>query len=186
MKRSERVDGIIRNHTLYATGLGLLPVPMVDLLAVTAVQLNMIKMICDEYDLDFNENMVKTSITALAGSTFAKLGASLLKSIPVVGTMIGGASMAVLSGATTYAVGMVFKKHFESGGSLANFNAEAWKKFYEDMFQEGKKEAQKMEENKSEYQDVFQKIEKLAQLKEKGIISKEEFEQKKNELLKKL
>lgn len=186
MKRSERVDVLIRNNMIYATALGLIPVPWVDLIAVTAVQINLIKSICDEYDIDYNESTVKTFVTALAGSTFAKLGASIIKSIPVVGTFIGGASMAVLSGASTYAVGKVFKKHFEEGGDLSNFNVETWRKFYEDMFQEGKKEAEKIEENKADYKDIFQKLEKLAQLKEKGIITHEEFQKKKDELLKNL
>ncbi len=186
MKRSERVDVLIRNNMIYATALGLIPIPWVDIVAVTAVQINMIKTICDEYDIDYNEAAAKTFVTALVGSTFAKLGASLIKSIPVVGTFVGGASMAVLSGASTYAVGKVFKKHFEDGGDLINFNADSWRKFYEDMFQEGKKEAEKVEENKSDYKDTFQKIEKLAQLKEKGIISNEEFQKKKDELLKNL
>jgi uncharacterized protein (DUF697 family) len=186
MKRTERVDLIIRNNMIYATALGLIPIPWVDVVAVTAVQLNMIKSICDEYDIDFSEAAAKTFITALAGSTFARLGASLIKSIPVVGTFVGGASMAVLSGASTYAIGKVFKKHFEEGGDLNNFNVDSWRKFYEDMFQEGKQEAQKVEENKSNYQEVFVKLEKLAQLKEKGIITNEEFQKKKDELLKSL
>ncbi|GIV42937.1 MAG: hypothetical protein KatS3mg035_0060 [Bacteroidia bacterium] len=186
MKRSERVDVLIRNNMIYATALGLIPVPWVDIIAVTAVQINMIKDICDEYDIDYNEAAVKTFVTALAGSTFAKIGASLIKSIPLIGTFIGGASMAVLSGASTYAVGKVFKKHFEEGGNLANFNADSWKKFYEEMFQEGKKEAEKVEENKGDYREIFQKLEKLAQLKEKGIITNEEFQKKKDELLKNL
>lgn len=186
MKRSERVDLLIRNNMIYATALGLIPIPWVDIVAVTAVQIGMIKSICDEYDIDFNEAAAKTFVTALAGSTFAKLGASLIKSIPLVGTFVGGASMAVLSGASTYAVGKVFKKHFEEGGNLSNFNVDSWKKFYEDMLQEGKKEAEKVEENKGDYKDIFQKIEKLAQLKEKGIITNEEFQKKKDELLKNL
>ncbi len=186
MKRSERVDVLIRNSMIYATVLGLIPIPWVDIFAVTVVQISMIKNICEEYDIDFNEAAAKTFVTALAGSSFAKLGASLLKSIPLVGTFIGGASMAVLSGATTYAIGKVFKKHFEEGGNLNDFNVDAWRKFYEDMFQEGKKEAEKVEENKNDYREIFQKIEKLAQLKEKGIITNEEFQKKKDELLKSL
>jgi len=186
MKRTERVDALIRNNMIYATALGLIPIPWVDLVAVTAVQVNMIKSICDEYDIDFNESAAKTFITALAGSTFAKLGASLIKSIPVVGSFVGGASMAVLSGASTYAIGKVFKKHFDEGGDLSNFNVDSWRKFYEDMFSEGKIEAEKVEENKSDYKDIFQKIEKLAQLKDKGIITNEEFQKKKDELLKSL
>ncbi len=186
MKRSERVDALVRNNMIYATALGLIPIPWVDVVAVTAVQISMIKSICDEYDVDYNEAAAKTFVTALGGSTFAKLGASLIKTIPIVGTFVGGASMAVLSGASTYAVGKVFKKHFEDGGDLNNFNADSWRKFYEEMFQEGKKEAEKVEENKSDYKDTFQKIEKLAQLKEKGIITNEEFQKKKDELLKSL
>ena len=60
---------------------------------------------------------------ALAGGSLAVLG-TVIKLIPIVGTAVG---MAVSSGfayALTQAVGKVFVLHYETGGSLLNFEPE--------------------------------------------------------------
>ena len=64
------------------------------------------------YEIDFSEQAGKASITALTSSGLARLGARAVKFIPGVGTILGGVAMGVLSGASSYALGQVFKKHF--------------------------------------------------------------------------
>jgi len=49
---------------------------------------------------------------------------SSLKLIPGGGTLLGSASVAAFSAAATYAIGKVFVRHFENGGTLQNFSAE--------------------------------------------------------------
>ncbi len=144
MKRSEKVEELIRKHLILTTGLGLIPLPLLDIAAVTTSQVMMIRKMCDFYDIDFDDDSTKTILTSLTGSVLAKIGASIMKTIPIVGTFIGGASMAALSGASTYAVGHVFKKHFDEGGDLKSFDINAWKKYYEEMFEKGKTEAVKV------------------------------------------
>jgi uncharacterized protein (DUF697 family) len=184
MKRSEKVEELIRKHMVYSTALGLIPLPVVDVVSVTASQVKMVQTMCDYYDVDYDEGSTKAILTALTGSTLARLGASMVKAIPVVGLFIGSVSMAVLSGASTYAVGKVFQKHFDNEGDLKNFDVNVWKKFYEDQFEAGKKEAEKVEKNKDSYEDVFSRLEKLAKLKDKGIITQAEYQAKKDELMK--
>jgi len=77
----------------------------------TAIQLDMIRQMCKIYDIDFKETEGKAVITALTGSSLARLGARAIKFIPGVGSILGGVTMAVLSGGSTYALGEVFKKH---------------------------------------------------------------------------
>jgi ABC-type phosphate/phosphonate transport system permease subunit len=45
----------------------------------------------------------------------------------VAGTILGMASMAAFGAAASYAIGKVFVRHFEKGGSLESFSAEAVK-----------------------------------------------------------
>ncbi|MFW5659546.1 MAG: DUF697 domain-containing protein [Bacteroidota bacterium] len=187
MTKHEKADEVVRAHVLWSIGAGFVPVPIVDIAAVTTVQVNMIGQISKIYRVQYQLGEIKSIISALAGSTLARIGASFVKAIPIVGSVVGGVSMAVLSGATTYALGQVFISHFERGGTFADFDINAYRDAYEDFFAEGKKVAREMEQEKGEKSgDAFMKLEKLSQLHERGIISDEEYERKKAEILSEL
>ena len=96
-----------------------MPIPLLDMVAVTAVQLDMLKQLARIYDVPFREESGKSYMTAISGGLFARIGASAIKTIPFVGSYLGGVSMFVLSGATTHAIGQVFKDHFEEGGDFS-------------------------------------------------------------------
>ncbi|MBF0118371.1 MAG: DUF697 domain-containing protein [Desulfobacterales bacterium] len=132
---------IVKNHVIGAMAVGLIPLPFVDLVALTGVQINMLKKLSQIYDIPFHQDRVKNILASLIGGgvavTFSGALSSLLKIIPVIGQTTGALAMPVIAGATTYAVGMVFIQHFESGGTFLNFNAEAVKGYYEAMFKEG-------------------------------------------------
>ena len=86
-------ERIVRSRVLWAMGAGLIPVPLVDFAAVTGIQVEMLKQLSEVHGLDFQESIGKNIATALTGTTLAALGASLLKVIPVIGSIIGGRSM---------------------------------------------------------------------------------------------
>ena len=185
-ERSERADRIIRTHTLWGMGAGLIPVPMFDVLAVSAIQIDMLKQLAEAYDSDFTENLGKTFVTALTGGTFARFGASLIKAVPGVGTLVGGASMSVLSGASTYAVGQVAKRHYETGGNLIDIDLDSARKTYDEALESGKRVVGDLKNREAESKDVFSSLERLSDLKQKGVITEEEFEAKKREMLEQL
>ncbi len=140
---NQRAETVVRSHVLWAMGAGFIPLPVADALAVAAVQLDMVRQMSGIYGLPFAETQGKAIISALAGATLSRLGASaLIKAIPVVGSFIGGASMAAVSGASTYALGQVFKRHFEAGGTFMDFDTSRFKKFYEEQFEKGKQAAE--------------------------------------------
>jgi len=88
--KQEKAESIINRHVLYSMGAGAIPIPLVDLGAVTAVQLDMIKQLCQNYGIDFNEVTGKSFIASLTGSLFARYGASLVKAVPGIGSLLGG------------------------------------------------------------------------------------------------
>ncbi len=186
MTKREKAEKIVRGHVLWSLGAGLMPVPLFDIAAVTAIQIDMLKQLAYLYGADYSKSKGKTFVSALTGSTFAKIGASLVKTIPGIGTVIGGLSMSVLSGASTYAVGQVAISHFEAGGGLFDVDLAAAKKSYKEAFEQGKQFVSDLEEEQESSQDVFQALEKLGQLKEKGVITEEEFEAQKQKLLDRL
>lgn len=186
MENTPDTDRIIRTHVLWAMGAGLIPIPIVDIAAVTGIQLDMLKQIAHACGADYSQSSGKAFVSALTGSTFAAIGSSVVKILPGVGTLLGGISMSVLSGASTYAVGQVARTQYASSGSLAGIDFERAKQAYKSAFKEGKSYVSSLEDEKEAAADVFQSIEKLGRLKEKGLISEEEFERKKRELLDRL
>ncbi len=193
-EREFHSDAIIRNHMMWSMGAGFIPVPFVDFVAVTAIQLDMISQLSKVYDLEFKQSQGKALITSLTGSGLARIGAESVKFIPGIGTLVGGVTMAVLSGASTYAIGEVFRKHFETGGTFLDFDPARLKKMYKEKFEKGKEMARKMREEqkkkggdfsaeKEDPNNVAEQIKKLHLLKEDGIISQEEFEKLKAKIV---
>jgi uncharacterized protein (DUF697 family) len=178
-----RANDIIKNHVGFAASAGLLPFPMADLAAVTAVQLNMLRQLAKLYNVSFTENLGKNFITAIAGSGLARLGASLIKAIPGVGTVIGELSMAAMSGGSTYALGNVFSKHFAKGGTFEDFDLTKSKKVYEEELKKGKAVVNEVVKKEEKPEDVVSKLTKLSQLRDAGILTEEEFLQMKTKLL---
>lgn len=148
--KEEQADSIVRNHMVWSMGAGLIPIPIADFFAVSAIQLDMIRQIAKVYDIDFSEQAGKASITSLTSSGLARLGARAVKFIPGVGTILGGITMSALSGASSYALGQVFKKHFETGGTFLDFEPSRVKKFYNEQFEKGKVIAKEIKEDEIE------------------------------------
>ncbi len=205
-----RANAIIKNHMYLAVGAGLIPVPVVDFVAVSGIQIDMIKKLADLYNVDFQKNQAKAIISALTGAGIARLAAGMTKVIPVIGSILGGITMSGLSGASTFAIGEVFKNHFSSGGSIGDLDIDKFTSFYKEKFEQGKTMAKDMEaqqkEDKSESTDFddavideyestevgetpittsdkIEKLQQLGQLLEQKIISKAEFKEMKKDLL---
>jgi uncharacterized protein (DUF697 family) len=189
-------DAVIRNHMMWSMGAGFIPVPFVDFVAVTAIQLDMIRQLSRVYEIEFKEAQGKAFITSLSSSGIARIGAESVKFIPGVGSVLGGVTMSVLSGASTYAIGEVFKKHFETGGTFLDFDPARLKKMYKEKFEKGKKMAKKMRKEQKEKKgeeasdftedgqvDYAKQLKKLSKLKKKGVISEEEFEKLKDKII---
>jgi len=190
------VNSIIQEKMILAMGAGVIPVPVVDFLAVSAIQVAMVRQISRAYGINYKESEGKALITSLAGAGMARWGGSLMKSVPGIGTLLGGATTSVLSGASTYAIGEVFKIHFEKGGTFLDFDLSSLKKYYDQKFEKGKDVASKMKkkEQKNEDtstsipktevpEDLIPRLKEYAQLKAAGVLTEEEYLRLKARLL---
>ena len=139
---SQQLDKILRRHTLSSIGVGLLPTPGLDLAGLMVIQTNMIKEIAAIYEVPFTQEAVKNILAALVGRALlvntAPLLASVIKAVPLLGQAIGMTMMPMSCGASTYAAGKVFIRHFTSGGTLLTFDIKKMKSYYTDMLKEGK------------------------------------------------
>jgi len=141
-----QAEGIVQKHVLWSMGMGAIPIPFLDTIAVSAMQYEMLKQVSNLYGFEMSENMGKSLISMLAGGTLVRMGASAVKTIPIIGSFLGGGAMVVLSGASTYAIGSVFVQHFESGGDLFDIDTEKFKNFYKEKFEQGKEYAAEMKD----------------------------------------
>jgi uncharacterized protein (DUF697 family) len=205
MNKEEQIDKIINNHVLYSMGLGIIPIPLVDIAAVTATQLDMLSQIGGVHGKNFSDISGKSFIASTAGATFARLGASFIKAIPGIGSLLGGVSMSIMSGASTYAIGQVAHRFFRDGLELEDIDADLAKSIYEEEFEKGKKVASDLKAKKDndteetdsseeivtedgntpvdEKTDLYDQLLKLGDLKEKGVITAEEFEEMKKKIV---
>ncbi len=187
--KTEMANSVIHNHMIWSMGAGFIPVPIADLFAVAAIQLDMIRQMCKIYDIDFKETEGKAVITALTGSGFARLGARAIKFIPGVGSILGGVTMAILSGGSTYALGEVFKKHFDTGGTFLDFDPSRLKKYYNEKFEKGKEMASSIQKDKKQQDeavkvnDSFTQIQNIVKMKEDGLLTDEEFSALKRKII---
>jgi uncharacterized protein (DUF697 family) len=140
-----KADIVITRHFALAVGAGFIPVPVFDFAAITGVQLTMLAQICNIYKQPFSKEAATSIIASLVGGAVTGGEASSLavssklKFIPVVGTAVSWLVTPALAGATTYAIGKVFVRHLETGGSLLTFDGKKMKGYMEKALDEGKR-----------------------------------------------
>jgi uncharacterized protein (DUF697 family) len=126
---------LVERFALWSGAAGFIPVPFVDLAAISGVQIRMLGRISQIYGVPFSENRGKAVIASLAGSMIpvsSAIGAaSIIKGVPLLGTVVSLVAMPAMSAGATYAVGMAFVEHFASGGTLLDFDAKNYRDFVE-------------------------------------------------------
>ncbi len=94
-------DNIIRNHIFVSMGVGLIPLPIVDVVVLMGVQLNMLRKLSKIYNIPFSKDKGKYFIASLMGSSIpvslSGSAASLVKAIPIIGQTTGALTMFVLA-----------------------------------------------------------------------------------------
>jgi uncharacterized protein (DUF697 family) len=132
-QRDQVASKLVDRFAVWSGVAGLIPLPVVDVLAVGGLQLQMLRRLSQIYGVEFSQNRGKALIAALAGcmipATSGMGAASALKAVPVVNILAAGFVMPVLSAGATYAIGKAFVQHFESGGTLLDFNPPDYREF---------------------------------------------------------
>lgn len=140
-ERLEQSRKIVKDYMWWSMGAGLIPLFVVDIAAVTGVQLKMLSKLSQHYNIPFSNDRAKAIIlsllSTLSASTLAKgLLVSSIKTIPILGSLTTPFIMPTVSAAVTYSIGAVFIQHFESGGTLLDFDPEKTKEFFKLNFEE--------------------------------------------------
>ncbi|MDD5034765.1 MAG: DUF697 domain-containing protein [Methylococcaceae bacterium] len=145
VERLVSAQNLIKNYVIGATALGLVPLPLVDLAAIMALQVKLVHGLAKHYEVPFKENLARSLVASLLSGTISSIGflglASLAKSVPVLGALGGTGGVAIAGGAVTYGVGRVFAGHFESGGTLMDFNPKKRRPQFQRELRKGKQVA---------------------------------------------
>jgi uncharacterized protein (DUF697 family) len=132
-QRAEFASKLVDRFAIWSGVAALVPLPVVDVVAVGGLQLQMLRRLSQVFDVPFSENLGKSLIASLGGSMIpAATGigaASALKAVPFIGWIAGAFVMPALSAGATYAIGKAFIQHFTSGGTLLDFNPPDYREF---------------------------------------------------------
>ena len=137
-ERQARALQIVKANCGWSTAAGVIPVPLLDLAAIGAVQYRMVRQLTQLYDIPYNARTVDSIVGALVGSggvfIASPVAASALKLVPVAGAFLSTFVVPATAAASTFALGKVFIQHFESGGTLLSLDPEAHRNYYYNEF----------------------------------------------------
>lgn len=180
MEPVESAEAIVLNHVAYAMGAALVPLPLVDVAAVTLVQLDMVRRLAEHYRVASDGPRVEAAVLSLVGASAARVGASVVKALPGGGWVLGGATQVVLSGAATWALGEVYRQHFEDSGSLDDVDFDALRERYRGFVARGREIARGLRDHLGpgevgEPEGPRETLDRLARLRSAGAITEEEY-----------
>ncbi len=149
-----------------------------------ALQVGMLNGLANIYGVNQDERSGQVFVTALTGSSLAKLGASAIKALPGVGTLLGGLSMSAMSGASTYALGQVAVTQLETHGTIEGMDINAARAQYGSALERGKAVVTELEKKReSDSGDPSERLRKLQALFEAGLIEQEEYDEQRARVL---
>lgn len=142
----QEVDAVIKRHAAYGLASGVIPVPLVDLTVSSTVQLRMIAQLAELYGIPFSEQVAKGTVASLVSSAIplAGVGAatfSVMRAVPLVGPILGLATLPALYAAITYAVGRTFAWHFSQGGNFDTIDPKAFRARFSREFSKARDDA---------------------------------------------
>jgi len=140
---NQKADILIRKRAFGSGIFGYIPIPLLDALGIMAVQRKMLFRLAKNYKVSYSQSLAKNLLRTLAGGIAARSAIPVaIKMVPGIGILFGSTGMAAIGSASTYAVGKVFKQHFEEGGTLEGFDADQKKEDFETELKAGLKLSQ--------------------------------------------
>lgn len=123
--RRAQAEAILKEEAYWAGGIGLVPIPLADVVGITAVEMRTIRRIADVYDAKYDNEMLQNVVLSLAtgmGATW--LGRSVvntvLRSIPGLNVIAGVVSVPLTVLPLHYGIGRYVINHLEAGRALSD------------------------------------------------------------------
>ena len=118
-RRRALAHKIVSRHKNYAAMGGLVPLPVVNIAGITAINLRMVKQLSELYQVPFERDRTRSLIVGLIGGAVptgvgAATSSTLMWIVPG-GMLLALGATALTAGALTRGIGLVFIDSFESG-----------------------------------------------------------------------
>lgn len=133
VNRSRRrlAEAVVERHANYSALGGVIPLPIVNFGAVTAIIVRMVKVLTDIYGVPFEHDRARAIVLGLIGgltpTAASTLTASTLFYLVPGSNILGLAVSSVTASACARKIGAVFVEYFEKGATLADFPASGGK-----------------------------------------------------------
>jgi uncharacterized protein (DUF697 family) len=133
----------VKSWSQWAVLAGLIPAPVVDTVAISAIQIKMIHTLCKLYHVQFKKEAALAVVSGLVGgsltTTLAGMGGVVLSHLPGIGSLMKYTAQPVLSYASTYALGRVFMRHFENHGTMVDIDSKKLETYFKEQYAKGRK-----------------------------------------------
>jgi uncharacterized protein (DUF697 family) len=173
-ERAEAVRDVINVCSVAAGAVTFQPIPFLDTVLISPIQIAMVQAIGRVYGHRLDQKAIIEMLSTFGASLLAQNAIiAAAKFIPFAGWVVS-ISMAY---ALTYAIGEVADHYFKNGRGVS---AEELKSMFDRVYREKKKEKQDAHSSNDELKT---KLEKLERAYAEGVLTEEEFERKKQELL---
>ena len=173
-ERAEAIRDVVNVCSVAAGAVTFQPIPFLDIALVSPIQIAMVQAIGRVYGHRLDQKAIIEMLSTFGASLLAQNAIiAAAKFIPFAGWVVA-ISMAY---ALTYAIGEVADHYFKNGRGVS---AEELKSMFDRVYHEKKKEKQDAHESNNDLKD---RLEKLKRARADGILTEEEFERKKQELL---
>ncbi|MFH1804171.1 MAG: YcjF family protein [Pseudomonadota bacterium] len=124
--RQSRAQETVERHATYSAVGGFIPLPLVDIASVIAVNVSMLRSLSEYYDQPFERSRTVALVGAVATSLLASGSGAVttwaLARIVPGANVIGMAAASTMAAILTRRLGGVFIAHFEAGGTIFDFN----------------------------------------------------------------
>ena len=129
---------IVHKYMAISAGVSFIPVPVLDVTALATIHMALIKELSDHYDVEFSQHTARNIVIAIGaslvpGSVFSIVTSKAMKFVAFATKVISAFGLSALSVAVTYAIGRMFVRHFEQGGTLLDFDLEKLHKFASEL-----------------------------------------------------
>ncbi len=149
--RQQQATTIINSYTGFVTAAAVIPIPVADTVAISGLQVAMVIQLGNVYGEAIGKGFAKSLLGVYVAAKAGEWFASTLKSIPGVGTVVGGAIQMAIAGTVTYSLGLAVLNLLEKGSPLTEENLKR------------EKEKQDPEEIKRKKEELKQQAERTKQ-----------------------
>lgn len=144
-QRRFEAERIVHQHSAVAAGVGVIPVPAIDIGGLAVVQLRMLAKLADKYDVKYSGNLGRTLVSALLGVlvpvSLKTTTYGFLRAVPVFGPLLGFLTLPGFAWAATYAIGTVFIDAFEQDEDFNTIDLDRAKQKVKEVFDKASEKA---------------------------------------------